>query len=282
MLEFTLTNSAGQSIVIGKNSSFLLKMIDGTSDLNIDIIDEKIPNQLGEKYLDSKLNKKRLYFEVILNGENQEELRRQLIQVLNPALKTGKIEFNKEGKLLEIYFVTEEPPNFTFSKDKRGKNFHYCQFGLLCHTPFWIDYVDSELRMAAWVKKWHFPQSLEGSEFGGPGEELTIINEGDVPTPVIIVVKGVIETPSIANVTTGEYISVNKDLEEGDELIITTEFGNKSVKLNGVNAFNHINLDSTFWHLMPGENTIAYGSSDPSSTDEEEVYIYWRNRYIGI
>jgi hypothetical protein len=63
-------------------------------------------------------------------------------------------------------------------------------------------------------------------------------------------------------------------------LTISTEFGRKYVKINGENAFHYIDLDSSFWSLVPGENILSYKSNNDSINTK--VKVTWKNRYLDI
>ena len=90
--------------------------------------------------------------------------------------------------------------------------------------------------------------------------------------------------PCVINHATGEFIKVERTLTTDDTLYITTEFGNKKVEIerNGVrnNAFNYIDLDSTFFQLKVGDNMIEYTTDN--DLEPQSVEIRYRNRYLGV
>ena len=98
-----------------------------------------------------------------------------------------------------------------------------------------------------------------------------------------IAFKGPAVNPKVINHTTGEYIEVLKDLTSDQVLHITTGFKKQSVKIeeNGIltDAYDKINIESTFFELMPGANLLEYTSGETSPND---VAISFRNRYSGI
>ena len=62
--------------------------------------------------------------------------------------------------------------------------------------------------------------------------------------------------------------------------LITTDFGNKRVEINGDNVFHWIDLNSVFWQLQAGDNIIEYTSDD--EVENAKVKISYRNRYLGV
>jgi hypothetical protein len=91
--------------------------------------------------------------------------------------------------------------------------------------------------------------------------------------------------PTVKNNTTGEFVKINREIDATQILIISTEFGKKKVEIKAAdgaitNAFNYIDLDSTFFQLQPGNNEIEYltNNSDKAS----KVIIRYQNRYVGV
>lgn len=112
----------------------------------------------------------------------------------------------------------------------------------------------------------------------------TVVNEGDTEVPVQIEYIGPATNPRITNETTGEYIQVDTEIGENEKLVINTAEGKETVNLitpNGViNVFNEINLNSTFFKLIIGENLIKYSSENEDARDK--VSILFSNKYVGV
>ena len=110
-----------------------------------------------------------------------------------------------------------------------------------------------------------------------------IENIGDVDAPIRVVFRahGQVEKPYIQDVETREMIRINKTLEAGDVLEITTEFGNKNVFLNGEKAHHYLDfLNSTWIQLKPGVNLIKYGAE--SGVELLECQLFYTPRYLGV
>jgi hypothetical protein len=139
-----------------------------------------------------------------------------------------------------------------------------------------------------------FPFSMEtGNEvvetgviFSTLSKGVTYINNiGDGDTGVDISFFGPAETPIITNLTTGEYIQVDTTLLDGQQMVITTDFGNKRVWIvdtDGavIDAFQHITALSTFWQLRPGKNGINFDAAVGS--DNASVTIKYKIKYAAI
>ncbi|WP_219670879.1 phage distal tail protein, partial [Clostridioides difficile] len=111
--------------------------------------------------------------------------------------------------------------------------------------------------VALWVGDFEFTLEIsnEGIEMGHRVSNLicNVVNNGDVECGMKIQFKALatVDNPSLFNVNTREYIKINRTLEAGDLLEITTEFANKRIELvksnyERINVFNWIDLDSEF------------------------------------
>ena len=112
-----------------------------------------------------------------------------------------------------------------------------------------------------------------------------VTNSGDVPTPVKLLFLGPSINPIITNVTTGKFIKINKNIASNETLEINTGYGKKTVVIINAdgsksNAFNFIDLNSTFWELIVGDNIITYDAD--SGAGSAKVYMYFSNRYEGV
>ena len=96
-----------------------------------------------------------------------------------------------------------------------------------------------------------------------PTAEQSIINYGDVDTGVIISIhaNGPVTTPKIYNVDTGESMIINVTMADGDDIVIDTKKGEKSVLLtsNGVttNIIGNLQNGSVWLQLAPGDNLFT-------------------------
>lgn len=282
MRMLTFINTNGDELVMGNTNPLLVTKLEGTGAVNINIHSQKSPYQDGETYNGNTLDYRQMYIEgTILERDKKRimQLRRTMIKVLNPKLQCRLI-YEYDGGENAINCIIDGAPIFP----DRGKEI-YQKFiiHLYCPSPFWEDIYESGELIQTWLKGFQFPLKLP-FQLKQKGETVrNIYNEGDVETPVEIIFKGPATNPSVTNVTTGEFIKVDRTLTSDDTLYITTEFGNKRVEIerNGIreNAFHYIDLDSVFFSLQPGDNLIEYNTE---SLEPQSVEIRYRNRYSGV
>lgn len=282
MKQAIYTNKRGGSVVLGADAPYILTEMDGTGGTPASLQTQKAPYQDGVTHLDTTLEPRPLTLKIMVLAETAEEMqqrRRRLAQVLNPKLGPGTVRYGYGGKTWEIEAVPELAAAFPDGGDFED-TMQPGLISLLCPSPFWLDPFTESEEIVTWIGGMRFPWRLP-NRFAMRGPSIkNIINKGDVETPVRIEFKGPATHPRVTNQTTGEYVQVNRQLLAGDVLIIATDFGAKRVEINGQNAFNWIDLGSTFWQLEVGDNIIEYSSDDP--VEPAAVSISYRNRYVGI
>lgn len=101
-------------------------------------------------------------------------------------------------------------------------------------------------------------------------------NIGTVPVyPISVIVNGPITNPTVTNVTTGEYITVNVTLNStSDQLNIIYNATTQEITLNGVNVANSLGSGSTLFKIPPGTSTIQLSGSSVGTGAVAEVEFY--------
>lgn len=278
-----ITNKNGEHISLGNQGPYFLEIFDGVGDVPVTIESQKAPKQDGSTYIDNTLENRAISIEgMIITKKDPDkvlEYRRKMQRVLNPKLGEVAIIYYYGEQVKEIKAIAESTPILPSGKGGKGLYYQRYLIQLLCHNPFWLDTYYESSEMSYLMGGLKFSLFLPTS-FSNRGFKRKAINEGDVTTPVEIEFKGPATNPTVTNITTGEFIRVNRELGEEDILTVSTAFGRKYVKINGENAFHYIDLDSVFWQLLPGDNILSYQSNNDSI--KTRVLVKWKNRYIGL
>ena len=273
-------NDYGEKIEIAYSFPYFFKSLQGGDGLEAEISTTKGPNQDGTTVTNTTLNDRSLQIYGSIKGDTKEKIasyKANLFKVFNPKVKgTLQYEYGDIKRQLRCY--VEVAPKF--SKINKSYKYHDFVINLIAPIPFWTDEKESSQDIVTWLGGLTFPLTLPTTFSTGGELKKNIINDGDVETPVRIEITGSATNPKIINNLTGEYIKVNKTLLETETLVITTDFGNKRVELDGVNVFNYIDLSSTFFSLSVGDNVLELITDDVE--DSAEVKIIHYNRYLGI
>lgn len=114
-------------------------------------------------------------------------------------------------------------------------------------------------------------EALEGTD--GPDElafpwatvtdaaSAVVTNPGDVSCPVQITMVGDFTTGTIQVIETGERLTITDQITAGQEVVIDTTPGQRSVTIDGVAALDRLELSTaSFFQLPPGDSTIVFGA----------------------
>lgn len=214
----------------------------------------------GEKFNTSRVGPRNIVISFVINSNVDSNLT-ELNRLIFPK-RYIKLYYKSASKDLYIEGYTE-----SFEYDKFS-NKCACQLSIICPSPFWMSYEQATALLSPIVSLFEFPFSIpvEGialSEFTDIKNGI-VANEGNIETGAIIEIEAthnVIE-PTIINVSTGERMTIKKELLNGDRIIISTIQGDKYIKLDcnckESNIINDLTADSKWIKLIPGDNKFNY------------------------
>ena len=172
-----------------------------------------------------------------------------------------------------------------------------CKFVIdgYCADPLFMQKDDSLIEAASTEPMFHFPLTISetpdppgGVVFGlrQPSKFVEVVNEGEVETGMKIVFKalGTVVNPSLTSASTLEFFKVNKTMTAGEEIVVNTNPGSKSIigKIDDTekNYFKYRDLDSEWLQLSVGLNIFRYDAD--KNEQNLDVYIYFNNRYLEV
>lgn len=277
--------SNNRVLEIGKGKPYRLLSIEGIESGEYEIYTTDNVMGDGITVTNRRIKHRSIILEVEYTGNSQELERPKLANFFN-LYNSGKLIINYQGTERLINYIVE-------SYKVKSKNL-YEPFkflvALICPNPFFQDIYETKEEVAIWRGLFEFPLELteEGIELGyrEPSLIANINNKGDVACGMKIQFKALatVVNPSLFNVNTREYFKINKAMNAGEIITVTTHFQNKRVELNrnGVvsNAFNWIDPTSTFMQLEPGDNLLRYDADE--GIDNLEVSIWHTPQYLGV
>lgn len=283
MEQFIYTNPSGKSITIDYKGEFLIDSYDGLTSAEIEPITIKGYKQNGYTLSGISYGARNINLNFLMRAKNAEELykkRRTLAQVFNPLLGQGTLTYTNNYISKSIKCVPTVVPT---PVDKMGL-LCLVNVELTANNPFWFDTAENAIQLSGFVGGLKYPFKFNNTiHFATKGSVATISIDGDLSSPIRAEFRGEATKPRLTLTNTGEYIEVNTVLDPKESLTITTEYGNKNVVLNKADgtkesAYHLININSSFFSLERGKNKVSF----TSDTGDPEVYLYWRNYYVGV
>ena len=286
-------NERGISIELNREGPLFLSSVEGFGGLEADIVSSKSAYQDGISISKTILKDRILTLNCYLSIDNEQQryiLKKKLYNAFNPKIKGHIKIYTDAGQLrgASDLRVIQAP---LFDDDYKGLNdLVSFQIQLAMPLPYFEDLAENKVEFGSEVGNFFFDWELkeEGNELSikNSSNVVNIFNNGDCETPLKLVFKASsnVKNPRIYNVYTKEFIKINKTMEAGEIITITTNKGNKRVEsiLNGKtsNIFNNLDIQSDFIWLDIGDNVIAYDAEE--MVEQLEVSIYYTNYYLGV
>ena len=286
-------NERGISIELNREGPLFLSSVEGFGGLEADIVSSKSAYQDGISISKTILKDRILTLNCYLSIDNEQQryiLKKKLYNAFNPKIKGHIKIYTDAGQLrgASDLRVIQAP---LFDDDYKGLNdLVSFQIQLAMPLPYFEDLVENKVEFGSEVGNFFFDWELkeEGNELSikNNSNVVNIFNSGDCEVPLKLVFKASsnVKNPRIYNVYTKEFIKINKTMEAGEIITITTNKGNKRVEsiLNGKtsNIFNNLDIQSDFIWLDIGDNVIAYDAEE--MIEQLEVNIYYTNYYLGV
>ena len=180
---------------------------------------------------------------------------------------------------LEIgdYYIEGKPSkSIIYGSDISSNNQHFCSFliTIFCNNPMFRKITLPNTVLSGTQPAFRFPLVFiqnKGIIMGIRSNYrlIAIENEGNVPTGGIIQIKsnGTVVNPTLTNIVTGEFITVNKTMIEGEIIEINTNDGNeKGIKgyINDeeLNYFKYWDFDNTWIKFPIGTTMIGFSTEE--------------------
>lgn len=289
MLKLDYISARGDILPLANNPLFYLRHVDGMTEASTDLASVVVGGIDGDTVTNAQAAPRSIIFDLQpRNGVDVEKAKREILKVIK-LKQRGSLIWTQNERTVTITGVVEtvEMPRWTETA--------IMQIALHCEQPFWEDINDIVKQISEAINLHYFTHDpadmLYFPEEGiALGEYDTIrtksfYNDGDVDVglEISILAHETVTNPIIYD-KYGNYFGVGYEnnpliMNVGDNVVITTHKGRKTVKLNGVNIFNKIKPHSTWVQLETGDNTFSINSDDESISNMSFSLIY-KQRYI--
>lgn len=214
MQKLVFTNGGGNTIdltSVTNGGYFGITNWEGLSGVGLNIQTQTVPFQDGAVFLDALMNQREITVTVAIQDNNvledRYERKRELISALNPKLGEGVLVYTNDYLSRQIKAVPQLP--IFENKNSNDSGTLKASVTFSCCSPYWEDLEDTVV------------------EITSTGNNVEVVNNGDIETKVQIEISAGVDTPTIINETQNRGITLNGNYEE--PVIVTTETGKKSI-----------------------------------------------------
>ena len=182
--------------------------------------------------------------------------------------------------------ITDEPEALT--GEGRGVTHQVVQIPLKAWEPFWLDPALKTYSLASFTGGMTLP-IICPMDFGTTNPSITVVNNGNVPSPCVVTFTGAITNPRVdiynAKYPSGAYLKMLLDLGAGEYVRINTAQGYHTVRhiagTTDTNAYQYWDPAGEFFMIAPGSNTISLTQSTAIGATAACSVEFWE-RHIGV
>lgn len=276
MYELKVQNKYGQELDLSNNPNYTVTSIDGLEPPDATINTTKIATADGSVFNSAYLENRQIIITMAINYP-AEQNRINLYNYFKAKFPMTVYYRNGERNVKINGYLQKLQIAFFDMKQT-------AQATIICNNPYFEDLFPKVTVISKVQSQFEFPFAIEE-----PIPFSTIVNNSVVDNQSDFEIGGVftihatdtISNPTIFNRTTNEFFAVNVTLNAGDEVVINTRTGEKSVYkiLNGVktNALNEVQIGSKWLQLAPQDNDFIFsftGYYDACYCECEIVQLY--------
>lgn len=260
---FRYVNELGDSLTFTYDKGYLINKPEGVDTVSVTMTEAQGINQVGSTIQSANVQSRPVNVSGRLVGDNQALRKERLLSVIRPDLT---------GRLYADDYYLEVRPTETPVIEPRAQLAAF-SFSLLAPYPYWRR--DEKAAMALrglqymfklpcnFSKPYRFAQYME-SAF------INVQNRGQVPIPFRVTFHAVqpCKNPKIINANTGQYLLLNKEMAEGERIVVdithgrTTVTSSKDGDIRGA-----LSLQSRLNRLAVGDNILK------TVADEGEIHL---------
>lgn len=284
-------SARGEVLPLTENNFFWLVGVDGQTGVASSIYASTIGGVDGDAVNNVQAMPRTLVFYLrIKSGVNVEEAKRNILRIIKPKQR-GSVEWTQESRTVSISGYVEE------ISMPRWESGVVMTISIHCDQPFWEDVDYTVQHINEYIDLHYFTDSRtdmlyfedSGIAFGeyDTTRTKTFRNSGDVAIgmEISIVALDTVTNPIIYD-ENGDFFGCGYGdgenqivMKAGDNIVITTHRGGKTVKLNGESIFTKIKPRSKWLQLAAGENTFTVNSDDESFSNMTFSLSY-KQRYV--
>lgn len=268
-----ITNYRGEVLTLDLanpySSGLAVTNIDGLGPEKATVNTVEIASNDGAMFNSARVESRNIVMSLRFVGANIEECRR-LTYKFFPLKKPLTFEVITDERQAAITGYVESNEPDIFSKTENTK------ISIICPDPFFKASLEPNVTTVFYANEalFEFEFENEGNEpmlEVGQINEITEANvpyEGDSEVGGIFTVHalGPAKNIRIDNLDTRETMTINIELEEGDDLIISTVSNSKYIRRlrSGVytNVLNSLDRKSSWFKLAKGDNAFAYQAEE--------------------
>ena len=279
-MELNISTAFG-TLPLWNSEYFIVSNIDGMTAAEVSVASNTVYSMDGDKITNMQTQPREIVIDLTIKPNvNVQAAREHIMQYIKPKqeatlLLTYDLSGGEQSKAITGRVSHINMPRFTDNV--------VAQITLYCPQPYWEDaafivkYISDILDMHHFQITWHEPLPMGVYDMTRTRQ---FVNQGDAAVGMIITItaQGDVVNPALYNNLTGEYIGIDDTLKQGDEVVINTIRGQKSITKNGINVLNKLRAGSTWLQLDVGSNVFLIDAD--SGASEMYFTLIFKQAYV--
>lgn len=286
-MEVLLKNIDTKEFIEFDNINYILNQI-VTDNCDTQHSTSKTIKQIGEYITSTNVNSRGISIIGYIFANSELDMASKREKLLNITSPFSEVQLVVNDKY-QIKGKCDGLVKWATGYDNNNKMFVKFMINILCPGTLWHNLNPTIVSLNSYIDEFKFKLAIpedDGMIFAKRAENTvsSIYNQCNIEIPMVITLTAIkeIENIKITNLTTGEFFSINLKMKAEDSLVINSEFGNKSVLLNGKNVIGNVDiLNSTWLMLNPGLNEFTYECNDGNKYGFDAQIEYYES-YWGI
>lgn len=248
----------------------------------------KTIKQIGEYVKSTNVNSRTINIIGYAIGQSAIDLsnkKQKLLNITSPLSNVKVIVNNK----YQITGKCDGIVKWAVGHENNNEQFVKFSIDILAPNTLWYDIEPTRVSLSPYINTFKFPISIpeSGFSYGHKDDNLltNIYNQCNVPLALKFTLTSLvsIKNPVITRIQDNKKIKLNLTLNPGDTVIVNTEFGSKTVTLNGENIISKFDFNESTWlMLQPGLNTFSYSCENIENRDSFNIDVEYNQGYWGI
>lgn len=279
-MDLNIVTSFG-ALPLWNSDYFIVSNVDGMTSAEVDVASNTVYSMDGDKITNMQTQPREIVIDLTIKPDvNVQEAREHIMHCIKPKqpatlLMRYDLSGAEQSKAISGRISHIEMPRFSDNV--------VVQITLYCPQPYWEDaefvvkYISDILNLHHFEITWSEPLPMGVYDLTRMRE---FINEGDAAVGMVIKItaQGDVVNPAIFNNLTGEYIGIDDTLAYGDEIVINTIRGQKSITKNGANVLSKLRAGSTWLQLDVGSNVFLIDAD--SGASEMYFTLIFKQAYV--
>lgn len=278
-MELNISTAFG-TLPLWDNPYFICSDVDGMTVVDVSVASNTVYSKDGDTITNMQAQPREIVIDLTIKPDVDVEAARayimQYIKPKQPATLLMRYNRNDEqSKAITGRVSRIEMPRFSDSI--------VAQITLYCSQPYWEDAefiiknISNFINMHQFAIAWSEPQPMGAYDTTRTKE---FVNRGDASVGMIVTITahGSVTNPALYNNATGAYIGLTDTLAAGDEVVINTIKGQKSITKNGVNVLSKLRAGSAWLQLDVGSNVFLIDAD--KGAGEMYFTIVFKQAYV--